>query len=474
MLFRSYEHIIDSIHVIVYPDSDKAESDRQCIPHKEHEHSRYALLYDENNILKNTRNIAIHSAIEKLFNPILIPIGKSDFESLKRYEAIFITQLSCIYENEDYSALYPIFRMCDNIILMPVGVNSTEPKKFILHESVIQILSAVNHKTIGITGKYTASVLKEYGITNVQIIGCPSMYYWNDKDYKISLKNPHPSNIIANWIVSGDEIDTDEYTILSYFENNHMKLYGDEDFTLKAGKLSDKEASDAMITYLRGISSPRNADSWMKSLSGANFSIGADFHSNVMALRYGIPAFFVSKDTQTSELSKFYRFPSADFRGFDKNKSIENLYESTDYEEFNNNYQNTLDNFYLFLKKNNLKAEKICNKRNYLYRYYKNEIHLQRTTVDEYSITYSFDVFGPIKDVINEQINYSLEYSVNIKNTPLSVANIPFITNLLPIVWLFNATLYVDELDEDFYFSISHLKRSYAEKIGRASCRERV
>lgn len=57
--------------------------------------------------------------------------------------------------------------------------------------------------------------------------------------------------------------------------------------------------------------------------------------------------------------------------------------------------------------------------------------------------------------------SFFVEYSESTKSVPAGIAVIPFVANVLPIVWLWNAELFVDELDENFYESIPEIEHSY-------------
>lgn len=60
-----------------------------------------------------------------------------------------------------------------------------------------------------------------------------------------------------------------------------------------------------------------------------------------------------------------------------------------------------------------------------------------------------------------EDMPFFCEYSEDISNTPQSIAVIPFIVQVLPIIWLFDATLIVDELDKHFYDCMEKIKEGY-------------
>ena len=56
---------------------------------------------------------------------------------------------------------------------------------------------------------------------------------------------------------------------------------------------------------------------------------------------------------------------------------------------------------------------------------------------------------------------FRCEYTENIDSIPYGIAVIPFVCNVLPFVWLTDATLELDELDEDFASCINELRIGY-------------
>ena len=60
---------------------------------------------------------------------------------------------------------------------------------------------------------------------------------------------------------------------------------------------------------------------------------------------------------------------------------------------------------------------------------------------------------------------FSVQYNEDIENVPQSILVIPLICNILPIIWVNNATIYLDEIDKKFYKSIPNIKKGYKEML---------
>lgn len=59
--------------------------------------------------------------------------------------------------------------------------------------------------------------------------------------------------------------------------------------------------------------------------------------------------------------------------------------------------------------------------------------------------------------------NFKIEYNFNLENIPYSILIIPFLCNILPISWVYNLKIEVDEIDKDFLKCIDDLKKGYGE-----------
>lgn len=75
-------------------------------------------------------------------------------------------------------------------------------------------------------------------------------------------------------------------------------------------------------------------------------------------------------------------------------------------------------------------------------------------------ILYNFDIDKEIKRYFKYN-SMNLEYSENLESIPLGILVIPALCNVLPISWFTDSDIYIDELDIEFYESISKIKSAY-------------
>ena len=78
-------------------------------------------------------------------------------------------------------------------------------------------------------------------------------------------------------------------------------------------------------------------------------------------------------------------------------------------------------------------------------------------------ITVSFLPSKELQPFFHYSNSFYAEYSENIEEVPCSCAIIPFLVNILPIIWLTDAYLYIDIIDKSFYESIDSFKQGYID-----------
>lgn len=77
-------------------------------------------------------------------------------------------------------------------------------------------------------------------------------------------------------------------------------------------------------------------------------------------------------------------------------------------------------------------------------------------------ILYQYEISDNLKRYFT-RYDFFIEYPENIENVPDGVAAIPFVCNVLPIIWLTNSHLIINELDNNFLECISKIKQGYVD-----------
>lgn len=90
------------------------------------------------------------------------------------------------------------------------------------------------------------------------------------------------------------------------------------------------------------------------------------------------------------------------------------------------------------------------------------EIKLYKIKKIGNSIVYNFSVNGDISKYFSGK-EFKISYPESIEVVPDSIASIPFVCSVLPIIWITNASLVISRLDFAFYKSIFDFKKGYQE-----------
>ena len=305
---------------------------------------------------KNTGNLVFREALDRLFDPVDIPYAYKDF--ISQFDKIIITDLIWINENVTFDYLEKMVDKYDaSFIPMSIGLQSkTQDINFKLAENTVRLLSKMQERAIlGVRGEYTADVLQKYGIKNIQIIGCPSVYYWNNPNLKIGSKHPNSITCCSNFKSFSYILNEKDRDFLSYCANKNMRFIEQTgQFTLWNANHDEKYFSRINSWMQQRSITPYTKEEWQDAIKEANFSMGGRFHGNIIALWNNIKSLFIVSDSRTTELTKFFHLPTITFKEFDKSKPIEYYYDKADYTEFNKHYPSLFKKFYDYAKKNGL------------------------------------------------------------------------------------------------------------------------
>ena len=96
-------------------------------------------------------------------------------------------------------------------------------------------------------------------------------------------------------------------------------------------------------------------------------------------------------------------------------------------------------------------------------------IKLNNIYLENNRLSYKYDVSDDLKIYFNDK-PLTIEYETHnfsnelvLKNVPNSILVLPFVGNVLPIIWLFDAELIIPEIDETFYHKVNDIKNGYQQ-----------
>ncbi|WP_257281355.1 polysaccharide pyruvyl transferase family protein [Endozoicomonas sp. ISHI1] len=224
-------------------------------------------------------------------------------------------------------------------------------------------------ETIGVRGNFTNNLLEEYGVTNGEVIGCPSIFMNLDRNFKVNKSAlPNSPKLVTHYTPTGHYRDNIAHINNFAIENCESYIAQSEVDLLSAveKKVEDKDIEYMFGYYNNGKYSKRefrdwfhentkwffDIDEWFSYMAQVDFSIGTRFHGNMGAIQAGTPALNLVFDTRTRELCEYLNLPTMFLDEFNGEHTVDELYEKADYGLFNASYSHKYDKYVDFLNKN--------------------------------------------------------------------------------------------------------------------------
>ena len=296
----------------------------------------------EESLLRQLPGIAVYDTIETLPRQIgTLVLSMSNFISPS-------TDLGYLHD-----ALAA--RRIDQIVMIGAGAQAyAYGDSVTLTEGTRRFLSYVADRSIsiGVRGYYTADVLAELGIRNVEVVGCPSAFW-----------SGHAPSILPACAPdhAGDrrlERLAVHCTPLGHFRDKisallaHGMRHG-ADYVMQSeswmmpllGASDDLAALDEGLLYYgypccdpeelrRWLSGHLlvffGIEDWLRWLSRYDFVYGSRFHGNMAAIHAGVPALNMPFDTRTRELCEYLNLPILPLVEFEADIGLERLREYAD------------------------------------------------------------------------------------------------------------------------------------------------
>lgn len=88
-------------------------------------------------------------------------------------------------------------------------------------------------------------------------------------------------------------------------------------------------------------------------------------------------------------------------------------------------------------------------------------IILDRIVVKSNRLDYFFSIKGDLQKYFKKNNHMFLEYNYDISELPSSILAIPFVANVIPLVWITDSTIEIKELDRAFYECLDKIRVAY-------------
>lgn len=239
-----------------------------------------------------------------------------------------------------------------------------------IEDSVKRFVSAVLDRSpsIGVRGEFTEQYLGGLGFSDVDVIGCPSMFM-NGGTFEVQKRLPAltaDSRIAVNASHSARGVGDVGGILAAAHARYPRLLYVAQNLVdaelLYWGDLS--EASDLHHSMPVRRTHPLFRENkvrvfldpitWIEELRAYDFSFGTRIHGNIAALLAGTPATVLCHDSRTLELCRYFDIPYRMISEVPSDIDPAVLYEEADFGRLTNGHKERWDRFTGFLDRNGL------------------------------------------------------------------------------------------------------------------------
>lgn len=265
-----------------------------------------------------------------------------------------------------------ILNHADRVVPLSLGFAFSGGAIAPLDKSLARLLHMLAERNeIGVRTVYDAEFLDSCSVKNVRVIGCPSLFWHMDREFRIDGSAGEARSVNFNFttdfanlgISQKDAVETC-WPLLLYFIQKHENRCFKIDYTMQKPPFAEIcDIHSILLSYgeVHTFYSEcgryfYSAKDWINGIKHSNdFSIGTRFHGNIAAILAGVPTLMINVDKRMRGMNDYYKIPSIDVSEFDCQKPIEHYRALADYSEFNKRYAKTYDNFVDYCVKNGVR-----------------------------------------------------------------------------------------------------------------------
>lgn len=315
-----------------------------------------------------------------------VNIFESSDEDIERfnseYDYAFLRGSNYIHENMDWRLADKVLSKLNiPVIAFAVGAQSPGPKRIELPDASVRVwkMFADHAASIGVRGTFSAEVLNDIGITNIDVIGCPSLFRCNDPFLKI---RPRPIDEVRRVAFSlrrevsafyasdmARYLRIQKQTIKQldkrfdltltthgepaekaffYKDNELMERYHTQLVNNKWFDLEDKQME---VIYQNQLYYNMRVEDFDDFIKTQDLAMGFRVHCNLPAVANGVPAWVVDYDTRSRELADTFKLPVLTLDDLEHD-ALDNMYSPSLWDSFNAHYPEAYRRMAAFLDKN--------------------------------------------------------------------------------------------------------------------------
>lgn len=267
-----------------------------------------------------------------------------------------------------------------NIPVVVVGVGCQTDKNFQfdnlrpMDDIVKDFVGAVldHSASIGVRGECTQEYLRHLGFSNVEVIGCPSMFMYGRRlPLPRAVEIDRASRLSVNVSSPGTQAEfSSGLESAGQYLGNIIVNYDDVDYISQESRsLEDllfgwtrSEIEHECIPPQAFAKVHENAKawgfvdpiSWFRHLRARDFCVGTRLHGTIAAILAGTPAHMIVHDSRTLELASYFSIPHTRVEDINSEKPLDDLYEETDCDAMLRGHDERFNRYKTFLARNGM------------------------------------------------------------------------------------------------------------------------
>ena len=266
-----------------------------------------------------------------------------------------------------------------------VGAQAECKRQINLSEASRQVWRRISERstTIGVRGQFTAETLRDAGIENVDVIGCPSVFRRCVRNMRLRFKPVSEVKRVAFslrretssvYAVDQKEFVNRQRRLLLKFADAYdltVTIHGEpeEKAFFDADEQAIGEATQKLRTlgwftpdveakltdiYRRRLFLYDAVEQYDAMINSMDFAIGYRVHGVLPALANGIPAILITYDTRSEELAQTLSIPMIRDTELNEITDISALYSPARFEAFERNFPRNYDRMKAYLERNEI------------------------------------------------------------------------------------------------------------------------
>lgn len=266
-----------------------------------------------------------------------------------------------------------------------IGAQAERKRQIALSDQSKQIWRGISERcrTIGVRGQFTAETLREIGVANVDIVGCPSLFRARNRDLQLRLKPASDVRRVAFslrretskvYAVNQNEFvkrqrrlllrfaDAYDLTVTIHGEPEEKAFFDGDEVSIEQSTRQLREIgwftpdveSRLIEIYRNRLFLSDAVEQYDDMIRTMDFAIGYRVHGVLPALANGVPAVLITYDTRSEELAETLSIPMIRDTELDSISDIREICTPKRFEAFQQNFRRNYDRMKAYLDRNEI------------------------------------------------------------------------------------------------------------------------